>query len=313
MKDEPDSEQFKQQIAREAPLRAELLQWQARYEEASEQARIFYNADKKLQKEIKQLQERSLKSFAYRITFQYKKLLHQKQDEAAVLAVQYNEIKQQQKELETQIHSCENGLLKIKGAKKRLAQIEEENISALKATIRMSDNEFCQIEEEISSLQERAKKLRAILHTAHCAYMTAEEILNLIRNAEQLGELDLLGGKFFTGLEKHKQLDRAQNLLSSLSEQVRLFQGELSGIHLQDGLAIHIGGFLKFSDFAMDGIIADSLVLRRIKKVYEPIRNFCRQLESAACQINAQLAATEEERAQKEGRLQQKMLLPNKP
>ncbi len=299
--------QLEKQIDSEPHLRAELAKWNACYEEIQEQQRQIYNARKKLQKEIEKLEKHSLKSLAYHILSKHRNALDRLHAEDDGLAAQYEEALAQQKEPEAQIHFYENELLKIKGAKRRLAQMEEEVTAARISAVRETDAQVRGLEEEISSLQETSRQLRHILQTARGAHATAREILDLIENAEQIGWLDLYGGNLFTGLEKHKQLNRAQNLLDSLAEQTKLFEGELANIHLQEGFSIRVGGFLKFSDYAFDGLIADALVLRQIKKAYEPLRQFCRQVESVIYHVNARLTAAEEERARKQGRLQQRL------
>lgn len=299
--------QLEEQIEDEARLKAALAAWNSRYEEAREQERRLYNARKKLQKEIDQLEGQKLSALLRRLLAPQQKTLAQKQEESIRLAAQYEAALEQEKEPEAQIRFYENKLLKIKAAKRRLTQLDQEVVDARMDSVRKTDAQFARLEEEIANLSETSRRLDALLQTARSAHATAGEILALIENAEQFGWLDLYGGNFFVGREKHKQLDRAQGLLASLFEQTKDFQGMLSGIRLPEEFSIRIGGFLRLSDYAFDGLVSDALTLSRIKKTYEPLKQFRGQLESAIYQINAQRTQTQEECARKQGRLRQKL------
>lgn len=296
---------LQEQIDNEKHLLKDLAFWKAQLDQISDQARLSNNAYQKLSKEIGVLEGHGLKSIASRLTFQHKKLLARKREEAADFATQYEEALKQQKEPEEKIRFYENELLKIKGAKRRLEQIKQENLSALKKSAQAGGASASQLEREISELQNNATQLRKTLQSAQSAYATAEAILTYIESAEQAGRLDLYGGNIFTGMEKHQQLNRAKNLFSALSEQVKSFHGELANVHLQENPSLNTGSFLKFSDYVFDGVITDFIVLNRIRKSAQPVLQFRRQMEPVISSLRTQLSAVEKECAKKEGQLLQ--------
>ncbi len=230
---------LQEQIDNEKHLLEELSFWKVQLD----QARLSNNAYQKLSKEIGVLEGHGLKSIASRLTLQHKKMLARKREEAADFAAQYEEALKQQKEPEEKIRFYENELLKIKGAKRRFEQLKQENLSALRKSAQAGDTSASQLAGEISKLQDAAARLRKALESAQSAYATAEEILRYIENAERAGRFDLYGGNVFTGMEKHQMLSRAKNLFSALSEQVKSFNGELAGIHLQENPSLNIGSF----------------------------------------------------------------------
>lgn len=77
--------------------------------------------------------------------------------------------------------------------------------------------------------------------------------------------VDLLGGGFLTGMIKHSRMEDASRCMEDAKYHLKIFQKELSDIHLSLDLRMEVGGFLSFADFFFDGVVADYLVQSKIE------------------------------------------------
>lgn len=77
--------------------------------------------------------------------------------------------------------------------------------------------------------------------------------------------VDLFGGGFLTDMIKHSKMEDASRCMEDTKYHLKVFQKELSDIHLSLDLRMEVGGFLSFADFFFDGLIADYLVQSKIE------------------------------------------------
>ena len=77
--------------------------------------------------------------------------------------------------------------------------------------------------------------------------------------------LDLFGGGFFTDMIKHSKMEEASQCMENAKYNLKIFQRELSDVHLSLDLRMEVGGFLSFADFFFDGLVADYLVQSKIE------------------------------------------------
>lgn len=77
--------------------------------------------------------------------------------------------------------------------------------------------------------------------------------------------VDLFGGGFLTDMIKHSKMEDASRCMEDAKYHLKVFQKELSDIHLSLDLRMEVGGFLSFADFFFDGLIADYLVQSKIE------------------------------------------------
>ncbi|MDO5137984.1 MAG: hypothetical protein Q4D71_05920 [Oscillospiraceae bacterium] len=111
----------------------------------------------------------------------------------------------------------------------------------------------------------REKEVREAINAGQRALDSLYLAERKMSNASDWGFLDLLGGKWFSGLMKHSNLSDAAVLLRKAKREVEQFRSELGDIRDIPDLSYEIGDFLTFADFFWDGPIADILVQSRIR------------------------------------------------
>ena len=111
----------------------------------------------------------------------------------------------------------------------------------------------------------REKEVREAINAGQRALDSLYLEERKMSNASDWGFLNLLGGKWFSGLMKHSNLSDAAVLLRKAKREVEQFRSELGDIRDIPDLSYEIGDFLTFADFFWDGPIADILVQSRIR------------------------------------------------
>ncbi len=98
-------------------------------------------------------------------------------------------------------------------------------------------------------------------------------------SASGWGVMDLLGGRWFTGLMKHSNLSDASGYLYQAKQEIERFRSELGDIRDIPDMRDEIDDFLTFADFFFDGPLADLIVQSRIHETRRRIENTISSLE----------------------------------
>ena len=100
--------------------------------------------------------------------------------------------------------------------------------------------------------------------------------------------LDLFGGGFFTDMIKHSKMEEAFRFMENAKYNLKIFQRELSDVHLSLDLRMEVGGFLSFADFFFDGIIADYLMQTKIADARDEVENAIYQVQQVLNELRAE-------------------------
>lgn len=97
--------------------------------------------------------------------------------------------------------------------------------------------------------------------------------------------VDLLGGGFLTGMIKHSRMEDASRCMEDAKYHLKVFQKELSDIHLSLDLRMEVGGFLSFADFFFDGVVADYLVQSKIEDARRQVADAIDMISNILCNL----------------------------
>ena len=158
-------------------------------------------------------------------------------------------------------------------------------------------------DSQITLLSSQRSELEQAVHAGKSALWTTKAIIEKLQNAKSWGTFDLVGGGLISDIAKHGNLDDASQLTCTLQRQIHSFQKELSDISIRADISVQISDFMKFADFAFDGLIADWLVLDRIndslfqaQKTRDEISSAVRQLEKGLENCTGQLQTVRQQR-----------------
>ena len=129
------------------------------------------------------------------------------------------------------------------------------------------------------------------IREAICAGQRALDSLYManrkMSSASDWGFIDLLGGKWLSGLMKHSNLNDASVLLRKAKREIESFRAELGDIRDIPDLSSEIGDFLTFADFFWDGLLADIIVQSRIRECRGKIDDSIRRIEKIVKELKS--------------------------
>ena len=99
--------------------------------------------------------------------------------------------------------------------------------------------------------------------------------------------LDLFGGGFFTDMIKHSKMEEAFRFMENAKYNLKIFQRELSDVHLSLDLRMEVGGFLSFADFFFDGLVADYLVQSKIEDARRQVADAINMISDILSRLRA--------------------------
>jgi hypothetical protein len=122
-----------------------------------------------------------------------------------------------------------------------------------------------EITNRVGGARADLREIREALDAGTQARTSLEVVVERLQKAEAWGSWDLWGGGWISTSMKHSHLDGAQAEANQAQHHLRTFGRELRDVGEQLEASFQMGGFLKFSDWFFDGLIADWLVQGKIQ------------------------------------------------
>ncbi len=180
-----------------------------------------------------------------------------------------------------QIHRLERQISNGYRAKQKLDALIAQKAVLIQQTGGESAQRLNDLDSRIDTLSQRRIELDQAVQAGRGALSTIDSIIEKLQNAQNWGTFDLIGGGLISDIAKHGNLGDAAQLTYTLQKQIHAFQKELSDISIHANFSVPISDFLKFADFAFDGLIADWLVLDKINSSLSQASHTRNQIASA--------------------------------
>lgn len=184
-----------------------------------------------------------------------------------------------------QIHRLERQISNGYQAKQKLDALIGQKAVLIQQTGGKLAQTLADLDNRIDTLSQRRIELDQAVQAGRGALSTIDAIIDKLQNAQNWGTFDLIGGGLISDIAKHGNLGDAAQLTYTLQKQIHAFQKELSDISIHADFSVPISDFLKFADFAFDGLIADWLVLDKINSSLSQASHTRNQIASAVHQL----------------------------
>lgn len=238
-------------------------------------------------KDVQVLEGRSLAAFFYFCLGKKDEKLDMERREYYAARVKYDAARRELDAIEMDIEATEEDLADLADCEQRYAQAVENK----RIAIQMSDNplsrDFLEKEQILNSLQYQEKELEEAITAGTNVLRIASEVMNSLRNVENLGYLDHFGHNPLTDMAKHETLDEAQKNVELLQVELQKFNKELSDIPNRESLQGSIDRMLKFSESFFENLLMDATVPERLRQSYaqvehalDPALGILRQLQT---------------------------------
>ena len=161
------------------------------------------------------------------------------------------------------------------------------------------------IAEQVADASSQGREIGEAVQAGNAALAAIKRVDKELNSAKNWGNLDMLGGGFLTTMIKHGKLDGAKKAANEAGKRLRHFGRELQDVQLRaPELRIDIGGFAKFADFFMDGLLFDWVVQSKIGAARKnvaaqmaEVRRILGQLQQRGVQTAATIDELQQKRA----------------
>lgn len=258
------------------------------------------------QEDVEKLEMRSLARFFLLISGKLDEKIDREQREAYEAAVKHDAVVAEIHALESEIGGIRRELRQAEEAKSRYEAVLKEKQEAIKASGSAVSQAILEIEKNVAVLVEQKREISEALNAGVLALGLVEDIREKLRSAKNWSTWDLMGGGLIADVEKHVQMDHAQQMVEKLQIQLNRFKNELADVAIDGhGMQVNVQGGLRFADFFYDGLFVNWAVHSRIDGSSEQVRLVGRQIEKACAQLQEMKQSTEQELTTLEKRREQ--------
>lgn len=233
------------------------------------------------QSELNQMQTGGLNTFLSKIIPGREKKLEVCRMMADEAAAKYDTAIHALMENTDQIHKLERQVSNGHQARLKLDSLIAQKAALIQQTGGDLAQTLADLDNRLYTLSQRRTELDQAVQAGRGALATIDSIIDKLQNAQNWGTFDIVGGGLITDIAKHSNLDDASQLTYTLQKQIHAFQKELSDISIHADFSIEVSDFMKFADFAFDGLIADWLVLDKINSSLSQATHTRNQIASA--------------------------------
>ena len=238
-------------------------------------------------KDVEELEGRSLAAFFYSLTGKKGEKLDEERQEFYAARVKYDAARRELDAINMDIESTEEDLADLADVEQRYAQAIEDKRTAIENANSPISQDFLEKEHIYNDLKLQERELEEAIAAGTNVLRNASDVLNSLRNVENLGYLDRLGHNPLTDMAKHETLDDAQKNVELLQVELQKFNKELSDIPNRESLQGSIDRMLKFSDAFFENLFMDASVPERLRQSYaqvertlDPALGILRQLQT---------------------------------
>jgi len=251
---------------------------------------------KKEERDVERLEGSSLKSLFFSLLGNLEQRQEKEKQEALAARLKYETEMQGLSALKQELEACKSELESLADGEEAYKRVYQALRQAILESPERS-SALLGLEEKRRKVKGRLSEIREARTAGEKALEKLEAVQSALSSAEGWGTWDLLGGGILADAIKYSRLDEAEAGIRSLQTELDRFQRELSDV---DGLklpgTVNVDGFLCFADYFFDGLIADSMVLSRIrdaeaglKELEESLRRAMEALEKRAVESEQEM------------------------
>lgn len=149
--------------------------------------------------------------------------------------------------------------------------------------------------ETLSDLQSDLKELDEAIDAGQSALKQLQNVSSELGAAANWGTFDLMGGGILSTMAKHSKIDSAKRMAYSAQLHLLRFEEELADADTRLQVSLEIGGFSRFADFFLDGLIADWVVQSKIQNASSACSGAISQVSSAVNRCRSRKAEAKAE------------------
>ncbi len=216
-------------------------------------------------RDVQRLEGRGLTAFFYGVTGHREEKLDKERREYYAARVKYEAAVRELKAVEQDLEATVEDLQDLSDCEKRYVQVMEEKRIAIERSGSDLSEKLLEKEEKLSFYHSQEQELEEAIAAGTSALRAANDVVQSMKQAENLGLFDALGAAFLVDMAKHETLDEAQRSVEELQVCLQRFNKELSDVALRADLKVSVERLLKFADTFFEGLILEQSAPEKIQ------------------------------------------------
>lgn len=259
-------------------------------------------------RDVDKLEGRSLAAFVYYALGKKEEKLDAERREYYAARVKYDAAARELEAIRQDIENTEEDLQDLANCEELYARKLEEKRLAIEAAGAPHADALLEKQQTLNFLNTQELELEEAIEAGTTALHTVHEVVNKLKDAENWGTFDLLGGGLIADMAKHEKLDAAQQSIEQLQIDLQRFNKELSDVPIRADVQVSIDAMLKFADFFFDNIFTDAAVLDRIKEAHSQIDHTRERILGVLRQLQNKLEEVHHHQAKERAELEELIL-----
>ena len=240
-------------------------------------------------RDVDKLEGRSLAAFVFYALGMKEDRLDTERREYYAARVKYDAAARELEAIRQDIEATEEDLQDLSDCEARYACALEAKRQAIEATGTAEAAQVAEKKKSLVFLHSQERELEEAIDAGTTALRTANDVAACLKDAENWGTFDLLGGGLLADMAKHESLDEAQQCIEQLQISLQRFNKEMSDVSIRGDIQSRIEGMLKFADCFLDNIFTDAAVLERIEQSHAQLDHTRDQILGVLRQLQTRL------------------------
>lgn len=287
---------FQDELMRLKEMERNKQKWELRLEELerelSDAERRADELEERLRAEehdVTQLQGLSIAGLFYTMIGSKSERLKKENEEALTAKLRYDEAVAAKQNLKLEIEKYKVKLGDVINVDQEYERFLEAKESYIQRHDAATNQQLQALSEQKASAAILHKELQEAYDAGDVVLEALEQAERYLQSAKNWGTYDMLGGGIISTVIKHDRIDDAKEQIHKVQQYLRQFARELKDVQLAVSVDFEIGGFLKFSDFFFDGLIADWMVQGKITNSLEQVVSKKREIDSVVERLSQEL------------------------
>ena len=248
------------------------------------------------QEDAEKLEKRTLGNYILQVTGRLEERREQEHREAREAGAELAAAEAELGRITEELRTARGQLAQLRSKEKLYQALLEEKRLALRAADTGTGVRIRELEQKLSSLEDRKREIQEAMSVGNRARGTAMRILSELESADSWNTWDLMGGGgILTHAAKHGHLDEAQDLVGELRRDLGKFKTELADIRVAADLQVNAEGFLRFADWFFDGLFTDLAMREEISQSRDCIQRTREQISSVLDKLSQHKSIVEQE------------------
>ena len=287
---------FQDELLRLKEMERNKMKWELRLEELKKELAAAERSAEELEERLRaeehdvaQLQGLSIANLFYTMIGSKSEKLKQENEEALTSKLRYDDAVAGKQNLKLEIEKYKvklGDVINVDLEYERFLKTKESYIQRHDAA---TSEQLHALSEQKASAVILSKELKEAFEAGDVVLASLEQAEQYLQSAKNWGTYDMLGGGLISTMIKHDRIDDAKEQIHKVQHYLRQFARELKDVQMAVSVDFEIGGFLKFSDFFFDGLIADWMVQGKITNSLEQVVSKRKEIDSMVERLSQEL------------------------